>query len=256
MNTCVRTNPGLLRVCVVQPQPRFMANRPRIKKPDRANWFRQRLLAVSSPKWEWEHKTTEDLWRDCAYSEKADRQQWLDETNELEKIFAKHMVEYFEKSKMVAFFHSNSIAKCNFRKAWQDGRRIGMELKRYSLRVGKHGLRGTQWENCLHFFMDHEAEHLRQAIMFSPEVNPKQLLKFERKIPEFHLLGAVVENRIVSRDQLVQMVDMPSLDQLRGELVSVLQSPASRTTQLLGSNQQQLTANLQQYTKDQQTRES
>ena len=118
---------------------------------------------------------------------------------------------------MVAFFHTNPITQRNFKKAWQariyvtaiwnsmynlvyfqDGRRIGMDLKHYNIRIAKYGLRNTQWENCLRFFMDYnveyQREYLEQMMLFSPEVKPAQLLKYEKKVPDFFLLGAVVEN--------------------------------------------------------------
>jgi len=223
----------------------------RIKKPNRANWYRQGLLAVSKPQWTPEQETTENLWRECEYAEREEEKEvWMDHTDQLEKLYAREMMQMLERSKMVAFLHTNPISDHKFRVAWQDGRRIGAELKRYNLRIGKYGLRGTQWENCLHFFMNYNAEYLEQPMLFFPEINPKALMKYEKKVPEFHILGAVVENRILSRGELIELVDSPSLDDLRAELSSILQSPAREVTRLLGANQQQLASNLQQYIED------
>jgi len=223
----------------------------RIQKPNRAPWYRQRLLAVTKPKWKTHHETTDDLWKQCEHAAtEEEREVWQDHTNQLEKLYAREMVQLFEKSKMIVFFHTNPISDHKFRAAWQDGRRIGAELKRYNHRIGKYGLRGTQWENCLHFFMNYKAEYLEQSMLFFPELNPKALIKYERKVAEFHILGAVVENRILSRGELISLVDMPSLDEMRAELSALLQSPAREVTRLLGANQQQLSTNLQQYIDD------
>ena len=132
----------------------------------------------------------------------------------------------------------------------QNGRRVGMELKEYHHRVGKAGLQGTQWENCLHFWFKFPGDMNLQPILFSPEVDPAKLLKYERKVPEFTLIGCVVENRILSRRELQEMVKLPSLDQSRGELLSILGHQQQRTLQLLQSNQQQLSTNLSQIIKD------
>lgn len=161
------------------------------------------------------------------------------------------MVDLFEKSKMVAFFHSNPTKRNNIRTAWQNGRRVGMELKEYQYRVGKAGLRGTQWENCLHFWFKFPGEMNLQQILFSPTLEPDKLLKFERKVPEFTLLGCVVENRILSKKQVQELVKMPSLEQTRAELVSILGHRQQQTLSLLQSNQQQLTTNLNQLIADQ-----
>ena len=69
----------------------------------------------------------------------------------------------------------------------QNGRRAGMELQRFQRRVGVAGLRGTKWENCLHFFMNFPGEHT-QPILFSPKTDPKKLLAYEKKVLSIHSL--------------------------------------------------------------------
>ena len=69
----------------------------------------------------------------------------------------------------------------------QNGRRAGMELQRFQRRVGVAGLRGTKWENCLHFFMNFPGEHT-QPILFSPKTDPKKLLAYEKKVLLIHSL--------------------------------------------------------------------
>eukprot|EP00088_Acartia_fossae_P032513 TRINITY_DN33280_c0_g1_i1.p1 TRINITY_DN33280_c0_g1~~TRINITY_DN33280_c0_g1_i1.p1 ORF type:complete len:262 (+),score=9.97 TRINITY_DN33280_c0_g1_i1:51-836(+) len=223
----------------------------RISKPKRAPWFRQNLLEISKPAWTSE-VPIDDVWIDCEYAKKEEeRREWNDEVNKLEEFYVREMVEQFEKSRMIAFFHANPMSRNSFRTAWQNGRRIGMELKEYHHRVGKAGLRGTQWENCLHFWFQFPGEMNLQPILFSPNLQPDKLLKYEKKVPEFHLLGCVVENRILSRREVQELVKMPSLEQSRGELLSILNFHQQRTLQLLQSNQQQLSTNLSQYIKDQ-----
>lgn len=125
-----------------------------------------------------------------------------------------------------------------------------MDLKEYHYRVGKVGLRGTKWENCLHFWFKFHGEMNHQHILFSPELEPEKLLKYERKVPEFHLLGCVVENRILSKKEIQAMVQLPSLEQSRGELAAILGHHQQTTLRLLNSNQQQLASNLSQFIKD------
>ena len=124
-----------------------------------------------------------------------------------------------------------------------------MELARFQRRVGVAGLRGSQWENCLHFFMDFPGEHT-QPVLFSPEVQPKKLLAYERKVPEFQLLACVVHGRILSRAQVQQLVDTPGLEDQRAELVGLLGVSQRRTLDLLEGSQRQLVTNLSQYVKD------
>jgi len=222
----------------------------RINKPKRATWFRQNMLAISAPVWNKE-EPIEDIWRDCEHDLKMEeKKSWEEDINQLEHFYVREMVDLFERSKMIAFFHSNPIKRPNVHIAWQNGQRIGMDLKEYHYRVGKVGLRGTKWENCLHFWFKFHGEMNHQHILFSPELEPEKLLKYERKVPEFHLLGCVVENRILSKKEIQAMVQMPSLEQSRGELAAILGHHQQTTLRLLNSNQQQLATNLSQFIKD------
>merc|ERR1712179_217611 len=181
-----------------------------------------------------------------------EKEMWDDHGNQLEMVYVKEMMELFHSSQMIAFYHTNPIANCNFRKAWQNGRRMGMELKRFNMRVGKNGLRGTRWENCLHFFHSAPGDGNEQPILFSPDVKAKSLLSFEKKVPEFHLLGAVVHGRILSRAGVMELQGIPDLAAQREQLVALLGSNQASLTQLLGSNQQQLASNLEQLIKEKQ----
>ena len=45
--------------------------------------------------------------------------EWKEHINQLEKFYVQEMVEMFEKSEMIAFFHTNPIKEADWRKAWQ-----------------------------------------------------------------------------------------------------------------------------------------
>jgi len=207
-------------------------------------------LAISKPKWQ-EEEPIQDIWRNCEYAFKeAERKEYEDGINQLEEFYVREMMENFERSKMVAFFYANPMSKKKFHLAWQNGRRLDMELKEYHHRIGKAGLTGTRWHNCLHFWFNFPGEMNLQPILFSPDLDPAKLVKYEKKVPEFTLIGCVYGDRILSRSQIQQLVKLPNLEQSRAELVSVLGHHQRRTVALLQSNQQQLCTNLSQLVKD------
>merc|ERR1712180_443795 len=107
----------------------------------------------------------------------------------------------------------------------------------------------NQWENCLHFFMNFPGEHT-QPILFSPKTDPKKLLAYEKKVPEFQLLAVVVHGRILSKAGVQDLVNMPDLATQRAELSTLLSFNQRKTLSLLGANQQSLSTNLDQYVKD------
>lgn len=221
-----------------------------VKRPHQPDWFRKQLLGVSKPRWD-ETDSIEEEPINCQYvARQNEKEEWREGVNQLEKFYVEEMREMFRTNKMIGFFHTNPIPRGNFRKAWQNGRRVGMELRRFNLRVGKAGLRGSEWENCLHFFFqsfDHDHE---TPIIFSPDVRPKQLAAFEKKVPEFHLIGAVAHGRILSRKQLIDLSNVPDLDIQRQQLCSILNSNQTKLSTLLQSNQKKLSSHLAQFVKD------
>ena len=221
-----------------------------VKRPHQPDWFRKQLLAVSKPKWD-ETVPIEEEPMNCQYvARREEEDQWREGVNQLEKFYVQDMMDLFRNSQMIGFFHTNPLPRCNFRKAWQNGRKLGMELRRFNLRVGKAGLRGTEWENCLNFFFDSFNHDHETPIIFSPEVRPKQLAAFEKKVPEFHLIGAVAHGRILSRKQLIDLNNVPDLNYQRQELVSILNANQTKLSSLLQSTQTQLSKNLEQLIKD------
>ena len=59
-----------------------------------------------------------------------------------------------------------------------------------------------------------------------------------------------MDNRLLSKSQLVEYNKLPDLELMRGELVTILGTAAGgRTSSLLGSPQQTLSTNLSQYVK-------
>jgi len=225
--------------------------RVNIQKPHRPDFFRQKLLELSGPVWK-EQLEIEELPQECEYEDRMEeRHSWDKHINQLEKFYVEELVEMFEKSPMIAFFHSNPIKLADWRKAWQNGRRQKMELAKFSRRVGMAGLKGTQWENCLHFFMSFPGNPYEQPILFSPEVEPRKLITFTKKVPEFHLLGCVVYGRILSKAQISALVDLPDLHQQHTQLCALLNMQQKQTLSLLQSNQSNLSLQLDQYVKDQ-----
>ena len=63
-----------------------------------------------------------------------------------------------------------------------------MELETYEHVMVKAGFTGTKWENLL-FFLDGTNKQAGQRFVFCPEILPKNLLQFEKKVPEAYLMG-------------------------------------------------------------------
>ena len=75
-------------------------------------------------------------------------------------------------------------------------------------------------------------------------------MELDTNILNFSFSGGLVDDKLFSKDGLIVYSQLPSIEQLRGELVSVLNlSAGGKTLSLLESHQQTLCRNLDQYVK-------
>ena len=123
-----------------------------------------------------------------------------------------------------------------------------MELKKYNRAICNYTLKGSKWENLLHFT---ESQILEPRFVFSEKYNPDELIKFDKKTPDLILIGAVIFDRILDKSQIVNLANSPPIEQLHSELSTILQMPLMKTSQYLSNQTQQLSVNLEQFIKDQ-----
>ena len=233
---------------------RLMGNRPNIKKPKHPSWARQKLLEMSRPVYPVAHPTTEHLWRECPRHEELLEEEARKVPNDWEMIYVRQLEAFLAESAMIGIVHANSMKTRPQRRAWQTARRAGMELCSYEPVMGYAALRGTKWENLTHFF--DTCTVANQYSVFGKEVNVGKLLDLYKKTPEIVLLGGVVYDRILSKEQLQELRKMPDLDGMRAELCAVLGAPAQRTRSLLSANQENLSRSLGQLVKDKEDNKS
>lgn len=229
----------------------LLRTRPNTRRPRHPSWNRQQLIELSKPQHSLKHPTTQFLYQDCPRHQEIIEQEARNAPNDYEMIYVREMQDFLEKSKMVAVFQAQVRFKWKWHTAWQNARRAGMELRKYETVMIRAAAAGTQYEDALAHFYNTTTIPRLHHLVFSPEVQPKKLLDLDKKMPDFLLLGVIVENRLLSKKGLQAMLKMPPIDVLRGELCAILSTPAQKTASLLSSNQQALSTNLAQYVKDQ-----
>lgn len=75
----------------------------------------------------------------------------------------------------------------------------------------------------------------------------KSLLAILKKIPELHLIGGIVDDRLMSKTHIEEYSHLPDKEMLLGETCAILGQPASRLSKLLSSQQEQLVRILDSY---------
>jgi len=234
------------------------------KKHRTAVWDRFQILELAKPVLpELCPEDTSQLWKECP--KEAEDRLWIEsrfKPNPLEALYMDELRKHLEESPMVAVFQGNSMNHFNQRRNFQNARRCNFEYKSYTKKMTQEVLVGSKWENLAHFTrasiddchfafsrqLDNQRNPLPDEIRLEPR--PKDLLNFIKKSLDLVFLCVCVHGRIIDKSQLTKLADMPGIDSLHSELSAILQTPARRTSQLLGSNQQKLSVQLEQYVKD------
>lgn len=87
------------------------------------------------------------------------------------------------------------------------------------------------------------------AIAYSkdPVMAAKKVVEFAKANNKLTVIGGIVDNEILSAAQVIELSKLPSLDELRGKIIGVLQAPASKIVGVLQAAPAQLARVIQAY---------
>ncbi len=81
------------------------------------------------------------------------------------------------------------------------------------------------------------AEYLKgpTVLMYSedPVVAPKIVAEFAKKNDKLEILGGVLDSSVLDANGVKALAELPSLDELRGKLIGLIQAPAQKIASVL-----------------------
>lgn len=160
------------------------------------------------------------------------------EDNQYEIILGREVKNWFDSSQMVAVLHINPIGGEDFFKARVEFHKKGMQLKKYGNGILKRAIADTKFDALLGL---NGGSTNCTGFVFSPDHNKvSQIVKILKKFPQMHLMCGVVENRLLSKNEIIEFSKMPSLDIARSQFVNVLNMAAGQLVQNLTAHQSNL----------------
>ena len=161
-------------------------------------------------------------------------------------MIAKKVNNVFEMNNMVVVLQYGDMNS----KEWDDIRyelkKNEVSVKLFPNRVTSKALEDTIYSAISPLFLS------TTCVMYSKESNLKPFLAAIKKQPKLELLGAKIDNRLLSRQNITEYAKLPSQRELYTDLAQYLARPAMQISLLLQENQKQLSINLSQYVKQQQ----
>ncbi|XP_013133748.1 PREDICTED: uncharacterized protein LOC106099685 [Papilio polytes] len=208
-----------------------------IQKPRKPHFERQLLIDLTKPYYGPPKYTLPDVV--LCDNTTTENKKLID--NPFERILAKECLDWFNTSKMVVFLHLNSISMEDKTPIFAALRKNNMQLRTYGKKIVKMATTGTRYEavNCL--FNSH------QNLIFGQPESADKMFKILKKAPQLVVMAAIIEDRLLSKNELVEFSKLPNIDMARSQLCGVLQSAASCLVGQLNQSQQTLVSHLEKH---------
>jgi len=145
----------------------------------------------------------------------------------------------------VVVTHQSGLSVAEVTQLRQQVRNAGASFRVTKNRLAKRALVGTPFEPLISLFTG------PTAIAFSrdPLAAAKVVVEFANRNNKLTIIGGGLAGRQLDADGVKELARLPSLDELRGELVGLLQAPASRLATVLQAPAAQLARVLAAYSK-------
>ncbi|KAH8353391.1 hypothetical protein KR084_010725, partial [Drosophila pseudotakahashii] len=196
-----------------------------IQRPKEPHYERARVIAVTHPKYPEPPKA-----KSCFRTRAERTQQQLE--NPYNEIIAREVRNWLDHSRLVAIFHLNSITADEIFRVRVQLHKQNLHLKSYGSKIIGQAVKGTRYEAILPLF------HSNHCIVFSPDQQrTAALIKITRKVPQMVLLGGIVEETMLSRNELMAFAQMPGLQAAQAQLFQTLNQAAGNLVQQLQAHQ-------------------
>ncbi|XP_041258275.1 39S ribosomal protein L10, mitochondrial [Onychostruthus taczanowskii] len=144
-------------------------------------------------------------------------------------------------SRMVAVCQYNSMAEEDVATLRHFLRRHDIHVKFVLNEVARPVLAQSKWRNLLPLFV------CRNILLVSPEPRAREMLRVLKGVPQVNLLGACIDDTILSRQGVETLSRLPPLEACRGQTVAALSLPCSHTSSLLQHGPARLAALLDRH---------
>ncbi|KFP87573.1 hypothetical protein N310_07150, partial [Acanthisitta chloris] len=157
------------------------------------------------------------------------------------RLLRRQVEEIFRTSRMVAVCQYNSMPDEDMVMMRHYLRKHNIEVKFVLNEIVRPVLVQSKYRNLLPLFV------CRNILLVSPEAKVKEMLRVLKGVPQVNLLGACIDNTILSRRGVESFARLPSLEASQGQMVGALALLPSQTSSLLQRSPAHLTALLDQH---------
>lgn len=151
--------------------------------------------------------------------------------------------EEFNNANTVVLFHYRGLTVDELTTLRNNMRELGASVKVSKNKLSKIAVKETQYESLSDLFKG------PTAIAFSsdPVAAAKGVVEFAKKNENLTIIGGAANDDVMSEDKIRALASMPSLDELRAKLISMINTPATRIAGVLAAPGAQIARVLSAY---------
>ena len=131
----------------------------------------------------------------------------------------------------VVVTHQTGMTVAESSELRQKMREAGATYKVTKNRVTKLALRGTQFEDLAEFFSG------PTAVSTSSDATAaaKTIFDFTKENDKVSIIGGGLDGKTLSKEEVIALAKLPSLNELRGKIVGILQAPAGKVAGVIAT---------------------
>ncbi|NXT24272.1 RM10 protein, partial [Syrrhaptes paradoxus] len=165
----------------------------------------------------------------------------IEEDNGYVRLLRRQVEEAFRDNRMIAVCQYNSMPGEDMVMMRHYLRKYNIEVKFVLNEIVRPVLSQTKYKNLLPLFV------ARNILLVSRETKAKEMLRVLKGVPQINLLGACIDDTILSRQGVENFAKLPPLEAAQGQTVGSLALLPSQTSSLLQRSPAYLTALLDQH---------
>ncbi|XP_057270615.1 39S ribosomal protein L10, mitochondrial [Pezoporus wallicus] len=157
------------------------------------------------------------------------------------RLLRRQVEEAFRDNRMIAVCQYNAMPGEDMVLLRHYLRKHNIEVKFFLNEIVRPVLSQSKYRNLLPLFV------ARNILLVSREAKAKEMLRVLKGVPQINLLGACIDDTILSRQGVENFAKLPSLEVAQGQAVGALSLLPSQTSSLLQRSSAHLTALLDQH---------
>ena len=148
---------------------------------------------------------------------------------EKKKIYIEEMKSFFSKTSSVLVTHYQGLTVKQIDQLRSEMRKHGIIFKITKNRITKLALEGSKYKKLENLFSG------PTAVTFSEDAitSAKILTKFAKKNSNLKIIGGIMEEEPLSIKDVEKIATLPTLDEARAKIASILSSPAQKIMSIL-----------------------